>query len=89
MHDKSKEMEMILSERHHLHTENQRLHISIAVFEEKMLANEAMLANYRAIQDENRRLYNQVQDLQGNIRVFCRCDSRACMGLCAFCHTIV
>lgn len=29
-------------------------------------------ANYRGIQDENRRLYNQVQDLRGNIRVFCR-----------------
>ena len=38
-----------------------------------MLANEQMLMNYRLIQDENRRLYNQVQDLQGNIRVFCRC----------------
>lgn len=44
--------------------------------QEKMLANEAMLSNYRTIQEENRRLYNQVQDLQGNIRVFCRCAPR-------------
>ncbi|GMH44370.1 hypothetical protein BSKO_12304 [Bryopsis sp. KO-2023] len=27
---------------------------------------------YRKIQDENRMLYNMVQDLRGNIRVFCR-----------------
>ena len=86
MNDKSREMELIVSERHHLHTENQRLHISVAQFEEKMLANEAMLANYRAIQDENRRLYNQVQDLQGNIRVFCRCASRHPLCLPRGCH---
>ena len=27
---------------------------------------------YREMSEENRRLYNQVQDLKGNIRVFCR-----------------
>lgn len=27
---------------------------------------------YRATVEENRRLYNEVQDLKGNIRVFCR-----------------
>lgn len=27
---------------------------------------------YRSVKEENRRLYNQVQDLQGSIRVFCR-----------------
>lgn len=27
---------------------------------------------YKAIQVENRKLYNMVQDLRGNIRVFCR-----------------
>ena len=27
---------------------------------------------YAATMEENRRLYNEVQDLKGNIRVFCR-----------------
>ena len=27
---------------------------------------------YRVTMEENRRLYNEVQDLKGNIRVFCR-----------------
>ena len=27
---------------------------------------------YRVTSEENRRLYNEVQDLKGNIRVFCR-----------------
>ena len=27
---------------------------------------------YRVTTEENRRLYNEVQDLKGNIRVFCR-----------------
>ena len=27
---------------------------------------------YRGLQEENRSLYNQIQDLRGNIRVFCR-----------------
>ena len=27
---------------------------------------------YRGTLEENRRLYNEVQDLKGNIRVFCR-----------------
>lgn len=31
-----------------------------------------MNAKYREIQDENRKLYNTIQDLRGNIRVFCR-----------------
>ncbi|GMH37672.1 hypothetical protein BSKO_05545 [Bryopsis sp. KO-2023] len=29
-------------------------------------------SKYKKIQDENRKLYNMVQDLRGNIRVFCR-----------------
>lgn len=29
-------------------------------------------AGYRKVVDENRKLYNQVQDLKGNIRVYCR-----------------
>jgi len=31
-----------------------------------------MHSKYSEIQDENRKLYNMVQDLRGNIRVFCR-----------------
>eukprot|EP00898_Chlorokybus_atmophyticus_P005281 jgi/Chlat1/5754/Chrsp38S05577 len=31
-----------------------------------------MAANYRKVCEENRRLYNEVQDLKGNIRVYCR-----------------
>jgi hypothetical protein len=30
---------------------------------------------YKAVLLENRELYNTVQDLRGNIRVFCRCGS--------------
>ena len=33
---------------------------------------EAMAEKYAGILEENRRLYNEVQDLKGNIRVFCR-----------------
>ena len=33
---------------------------------------QGMAEKYRATQEENRRLYNEVQDLKGNIRVFCR-----------------
>jgi kinesin family protein C2/C3 len=29
-------------------------------------------AKYRRVVEDNRKLYNQVQDLRGNIRVFCR-----------------
>lgn len=32
----------------------------------------AIEEKYRATVDENYRLYNEVQDLKGNIRVFCR-----------------
>jgi hypothetical protein len=31
-----------------------------------------MADKYRETAEENRRLYNEVQDLKGNIRVFCR-----------------
>ena len=31
-----------------------------------------MAERYRETVEENRRLYNEVQDLKGNIRVFCR-----------------
>lgn len=41
---------------------------------------------YRVVSEENRQLYNTVQDLRGNIRVFCRVrprgrtgDGTACM----------
>ena len=33
---------------------------------------QGMAEKYRTTQEENRRLYNEVQDLKGNIRVFCR-----------------
>jgi Microtubule binding len=49
-----------------------RLEITCKDYQEKLLASEAIMTNYKAIQEENRRLYNQVQDLRGNIRVFCR-----------------
>lgn len=29
-------------------------------------------AGYKQVVDENRKLYNQVQDLKGSIRVYCR-----------------
>jgi kinesin family protein C2/C3 len=32
----------------------------------------AVAERYRGTVEENRRLYNEVQDLKGNIRVFCR-----------------
>lgn len=32
----------------------------------------AVADKYRGTLEENRRLYNQVQDLKGHIRVFCR-----------------
>lgn len=35
-------------------------------------AQQALADKYAAAIEENRRLYNQVQDLKGNIRVFCR-----------------
>ena len=35
---------------------------------------------YKAVLVENRELYNTVQDLRGNIRVFCRCVGRGCIG---------
>ncbi|GAA0168498.1 microtubule binding motor protein [Lithospermum erythrorhizon] len=39
-------------------------------FELKGLVDAAQ--NYHVVLDENRRLYNEVQDLKGNIRVYCR-----------------
>jgi hypothetical protein len=36
------------------------------------MRTETTLPHDRAIQEENRRLYNTVQDLRGAIRVFCR-----------------
>lgn len=35
-------------------------------------AQQELADKYAATLEENRRLYNQVQDLKGNIRVFCR-----------------
>ena len=61
--------------------DNMRLEVTNKDFQEKIMANEAMLANYRMVQEENRRLYNQVQDLQGNIRVYCRCAAHPCSRL--------
>ena len=29
-------------------------------------------AGYKKVLEENRKLYNQVQDLKGNIRIYCR-----------------
>ena len=33
---------------------------------------QGLAEKYRVTTEENRRLYNEVQDLKGNIRVFCR-----------------
>jgi Microtubule binding len=82
MRDKNAEKDSILREFDRIKQHNLRLEITNKDFQEKMLANEAMLMNYKLIQDENRRLYNQVQDLQGNIRVFCRCAPR-CLDVAA------
>ena len=35
---------------------------------------------YSTTLEENRRLYNEVQDLKGNIRVFCRIRPSGCTG---------
>ena len=56
----------------------------------------AVAARFRETLEENRRLYNEVQDLKGNIRVFCRVrplgatgdaspSARACMSDAAPC----
>ena len=46
-------------------TEIQHLHDQIAYYS-------ALEQKYRVLKDENRQLYNTIQDLRGNIRVFCR-----------------
>lgn len=69
---KSQEHDLIINEFERVKQHNMRLEITCKDYQEKLLASEAIMANYKAIQEENRRLYNQVQDLRGNIRVFCR-----------------
>ena len=73
MQGHSNEIDAINSEYRSLKNENMRLEIVCKEFQEKVLAGEQFLNNYKSIQDENRKLYNLVQDLRGNIRVFCRC----------------
>lgn len=53
--------------------QNGRLEITVQEYRERIMANDLLVNNYRAMQDENRKLYNQIQDLRGNIRVFLRC----------------
>lgn len=81
VHEKSLEADHIVRELGRVKRDNMRLEITNKDFQEKILLNEAMLSNYRLIQDENRELYNRVQDLQGNIRVFCRCVPHAVLRL--------
>lgn len=69
---KSQEHDLIINEFERVKQHNMRLEITCKDYQEKLLASEAIMTNYKAIQEENRRLYNQVQDLRGNIRVFCR-----------------
>ena len=87
MHEKGLETDRIAREFDRVKRENMRLEITNKDFQEKIMANETVLANYRVLQEENRKLYNRVQDLQGNIRVFCRCGflCAACATLCRAC----
>ena len=39
---------------------------------EQLAEMEALEVRYRALVEQNRALYNEVQDLKGSIRVFCR-----------------
>lgn len=77
---KNQEHELIIAEFERMKQSNMRLEITCKDYQEKILASESIVSNYKAIQEENRLLYNQVQDLRGNIRVFCRCGS-ACNAL--------
>lgn len=69
---KNQEHELIIAEFERMKQSNMRLEITCKDYQEKILASESIVSNYKAIQEENRLLYNQVQDLRGNIRVFCR-----------------
>lgn len=42
-----------------------------------------MAGQYGEMMEENRRLYNEVQDLKGKIRVFCRVRPAGATGDCA------
>lgn len=70
---KNQEHELIIAEFERMKQSNMRLEITCKDYQEKILASESIVSNYKTIQEENRVLYNQVQDLRGNIRVFCRC----------------
>lgn len=73
MDQKNQEHELIIAEFERMKQSNMRLEITCKDYQEKILASESIVSNYKTIQEENRKLYNQVQDLRGNIRVFCRC----------------
>jgi kinesin family protein C2/C3 len=53
-----------------LQVENRRLH-------DELVAVQDVEEKYKHVLEENRTLYNTVQDLRGNIRVFCRSVSTA------------
>ncbi|KAG1659504.1 hypothetical protein FOA52_015346 [Chlamydomonas sp. UWO 241] len=48
------------------------LQASVTKLADQLLEAKAGEGRHKAMRDENRRLYNQVQDLKGAIRVFCR-----------------
>jgi hypothetical protein len=52
--------------------QNKRLEFTCEEYKAKILEKDNMMQNYRTMQEENRKLYNQIQDLRGNIRVFLR-----------------
>eukprot|EP00803_Ostreobium_quekettii_P005920 evm.model.scf_900.3 EVM.evm.TU.scf_900.3 scf_900:41853-48914(+) len=57
----------------HEHKEKTRLQMQLEELRGKVDSVANINEKYAQIQEENRKLYNLVQDLRGNIRVFCRC----------------
>jgi Microtubule binding len=76
-----RDAEALNAEFERMKDKNTRLEFTCKEYQEKILANDALLNNYQAMQDENRKLYNQIQDLRGNIRVFLRCALPGCLSL--------
>lgn len=48
------------------------LQSEIKVLEDRLMGLANAATNYHKVLEENRQLYNEVQDLKGNIRVYCR-----------------
>lgn len=47
-------------------------HFALCRCRQRLAEAENLSARYKRVVEQNRALYNEVQDLKGNIRVFCR-----------------